>query len=157
MVTLPGQAHDHRVDGCHAGAGRQAHLGAFQRGQTVLEDPHGGIAKTRIDEAIHFTGKLGGGVRSIVVNEAGAEVDGLGVFTEFARIETGTHGQRLQADVGQAFVPGGTPCAAVSRGSRRSGRIVRMSVGIGRLGHVIVPERWREPSAGNPAGGQLRR
>ena len=157
MVTLTGQAHGHRVDGRHAGAGRQAHLGTFQRRQTVLEDPHGGIAKTRIDEAIHFAGELGGGVRGVVVDEAGAEIDGLGVLTELARLETGAHGQRLQADISQAFVPGRAPCAAVSRGSRRTGRIVRMSVGIGRLGHVIVPERWREPSAGNPAGGQLRR
>ena len=106
VVPRPGQAHDHRMDGRHAGRSRHAGFCPFQRSQPVLEDPHGGIAKARIDETIDLARKLGRRMGRIVVHEAGAEIDGLGVLAIGAGVVAGTDRQRLGLHAGQTHLPG---------------------------------------------------
>ena len=124
VIPCPGQAHDHRMDGCHAGCGRHAGFCPFQRSQPVLEDPHGGIAKARIDEAIDLARKLGRRMGRIVVHEAGAEIDGLGVLA----IGAGVVAART------ASVSGCTPARRTCQGARPDAATVAS------LAEGVVPE-----------------
>ena len=62
---------------------------AFERGQPVLEQPHGGVAKARIDVAVDLVGELRRRIGGAGVHEARGEEHRLAVLAVVGALEAG--------------------------------------------------------------------
>ena len=88
------QMHQRRgEDRGHAGGRRDAGLGAFKRGEAILEHRDRGVGVARVHHALLAAGEARRGLRRVVEHEARREVERLGVFLELAAHLAGAHAQ----------------------------------------------------------------
>jgi hypothetical protein len=97
-----------RHDRRHAAGRGDAILGAFERGEALLEHGDGRIGEAGVNVALLFAGKAPGGLRRTLEDKAGGQVQRLGVLAELAALLAGTNGQRFRGDSSDAqpsFLP----------------------------------------------------
>ena len=94
-VLQVGEAGGH--DRRHAAGRGDAILGAFQRGEALLEHGHGRVGEAGVDVAFLLAGETPGGLRRVLEDEAGREVERLGVLAELAALLAGTNRQGFRA------------------------------------------------------------
>jgi hypothetical protein len=97
VVARLEQRHHGRQDGRHAAGRGDAAFRAFQGGQAVLHHRHGRVGEARIDHALLGAGKARGGLGGIGEDEAGGQVERLGMLAELAALLPRAHGQRVEA------------------------------------------------------------
>jgi hypothetical protein len=106
-----------RHDRRHAAGRGDAVLGAFQRGEALLEHGDGRIGEAGVDVAFLFAGKALGGLRGALEDEAGGQVQRLGMLAELAALLAGANGQRLRAIVRRVRLISPAPADASCRTS----------------------------------------
>ncbi|MCY1378309.1 hypothetical protein D9M69_659330 [compost metagenome] len=94
------QAHAHHEDGRHARGGGDAGLGAFERGQPLLEAGHRGVAVASVGEAFLVAREAARGRFGAGLHVAAGEVQGFGVFAVLASFDSFAHGQRVAMQFG---------------------------------------------------------
>ena len=70
-----------------------AGLGAFERGEAVLEHRHRRIGEARVDEALVAAGEARRGLRGVLEHEARGQEQRLGMLVELAARRAGAHAQ----------------------------------------------------------------
>jgi hypothetical protein len=96
VITGREMGHDQREDRRHAARRSHGSLGPFQRCEALLEGIDGRVGEARVDVAVFFARKARSSLRRAVKDEAGGQVERLGVFVELAACGAGANSQRFQ-------------------------------------------------------------